>query len=142
MRDKQRVLFLCSGNSARSQMAEGILRQAAGDEYEVCSAGTHPKGVDPRTVQVMDEIEVDIRQQWSKDIEQFVDQPFDYVITLCDRARERCPTFAGAAPIHWGFDDPAEASGDPDMQLRQFRKVRDEISRRIRLWILAMKTHR
>ena len=142
MRDKQRVLFLCTGNSARSQMAEGILRQLAGDEYAVYSAGTHPKGIDPRTIAVMDEIDVDIRRQTSKGIDRFLSQQFDYVITLCDRAKERCPTFAGAAPIHWGFDDPAEASGERDMQLRQFRKVRDEISRRIRLWILATKTHR
>jgi len=142
MRDKQRVLFLCTGNSARSQMAEGILRQVAGDQYLVYSAGTHPKGIDARAIHVMDEIDVDIRQQASKDIDQFINQQFDYVITLCDRAKERCPRFPGAAPIHWSFDDPTEVVGDRDTQLRQFRKVRDEITRRVRLWILATKSHR
>ena len=142
MPGKQRVLFLCTGNSARSQMAEAILRQIAGDEYIAYSAGTQPRGVHPRTIEVMDEIDVDIRQQKSKNIDLFVDQQFDFVITLCDRAKERCPAFPGAALIHWGFDDPTETSGDPDIELRQFRKVRDEITRRIRLWTLAMKPHR
>jgi arsenate reductase len=122
-------------------MAEAILRQIAGDEYIAYSAGTQPRGVHPRTIEVMDEIDVDIRQQKSKNIGLFVDQQFDYVITLCDRAKERCPAFPGAAPIHWGFDDPTETSGDRDIELRQFRKVRDEITRRIRLWTLAMKPH-
>ena len=140
MPDKQRVLFLCTGNSARSQMAEGILRQVAGDHYIVYSAGTHPKGVHPRTIEVMNEIDVDVSRQTSKDIDQFVRQEFDYVITLCDQAKEQCPAFPGAVPIHWSFDDPAEVVGDRDSQLRQFRKVRDEIARRIRLWILATKS--
>ena len=142
MPDKQRVLFLCTGNAARSQMAESILRQLAGDHYIVYSAGANPKGVDPRSIAVMNEIGCDISQQTSKGLDQFVDQHFDYVITLCDQAKERCPAFPGAAPIHWAFDDPAEAKGDRDTQLRQFRKVRDEITRRVRLWILAMKKHR
>jgi arsenate reductase len=142
MPGKQRVLFLCTGNSARSQMAEAILRQIAGDDYIAYSAGTQPRGVDPRTIEVMDEIDFDIKQQKSKDIALFLDQQFDYVITLCDRAKETCPTFPGAAPIHWSFDDPAGTQGDRDIQLRQFRKVRDEITRRIRLWTLATKPHR
>ena len=142
MPGKQHVLFLCTGNSARSQMAEAILRQIAGDEYIAYSAGTQPRGVHPRTIEVMDEIDVDIRQQKSKNIDLFVDQQFDFVITLCDRAKERCPAFPGAALIHWGFDDPTETCGDRDIELRQFRKVRDEITRRIRLWTLAMKPHR
>lgn len=142
MPGKQRVLFLCTGNSARSQIAEAVLRQIAGDDYISYSAGTQPRGVDPRTIEVMDEINIDIRQQRSKDVVLFVDQQFDYVITLCDRAKETCPAFPGAAPIHWSFDDPAETLGDRDIQLRQFRKVRDEITRRIRLWTLATKPHR
>ena len=142
MPGKQRVLFLCTGNSALSQMAEATLRQIAGDEYIAYSAGTQPRGVHPRTIEVMDEIDVDIRQQKSKNIDLFVDQQFDFVITLCDRAKERCPAFPGAALIHWGFDDPTETRGDRDIELRQFRKVRDEITRRIRLWTLAMKPHR
>jgi arsenate reductase len=142
MPGKQRVLFLCTGNSARSQIAEALLRQIAGDDYIAYSAGTHPRGVDPRTIEVMDEINIDIRQQRSKDTVLFVDQQFDYVITLCDRAKETCPAFLGAAPIHWSFDDPVETLGDRDIQLRQFRRVRDEITRRIRLWTLATKPHR
>ena len=142
MPGKQRVLFLCTGNSALSQMAEATLRQIAGDEYIAYSAGTQPRGVHPRTIEVMDEIDVDIRQQKSKNIDLFVDQQFDFVITLCDRAKERCPAFPGAALIHCGFDDPTETRGDRDIELRQFRKVRDEITRRIRLWTLAMKPHR
>lgn len=141
MPDKQRVLFLCTGNSVRSQMAEGILRKIADDEYVVFSAGSHPRGIDPRTIEVMDEIDVDVRRHKSKDVDQFIGQDFDYVITLCDRAKERCPAFLGATPIHWSFDDPAAVSGDRDTQLRQFRKVRDEITRRIRLWTLATRTH-
>lgn len=137
MQDKERVLFICTGNSARSQMAEGILRQLAGDDYSVCSGGTQPKGIDPRTIAVMREIEVDLSQQRSKHIDEFAGQQFDYVITLCDRAKEHCPPFPGTAPIHWGFDDPAETVGDRETQLRQFRKVRDEITRRIRLFLLA-----
>jgi arsenate reductase len=122
-------------------MAEAILRKIAGDDYIAYSAGTHPRGVDTRTIEVMDEIDLDIRQQRSKDIALFVDQQFDYVITLCDRAKETCPAFPGATPIHWSFDDPAETQGDRHIQLRQFRKVRDEITRRIRLWTLAAKPH-
>jgi arsenate reductase len=110
-------------------MAEAILRQIAGDEYIAYSAGTQPRGVDPRTIEVMDEIDNDIRQQKSKNIDLFLDHQFDYVITLCDRAKERCPAFPGAALIHWGFDDPTETRGDRDIELRQFRKVRDEITR-------------
>ena len=118
-------------------MAEGILRLLAGDRYSVYSAGTQPRGVDPRTIEVMNEIGVGLSGQVSKHLDEFVGQHFDYVITVCDRAKERCPPFPGAAPIHWGFDDPVEAPGDVQEQLRQFRKVRDEITRRIRLWLLA-----
>jgi arsenate reductase len=123
-------------------MAEALLRQIAGDQYAVLSAGTHPRGIHPMAIEVMDEINVDIRKQMSKEIDQFAGQQFDYVITLCDRAKERCPAFLGATPIHWSFDDPAEAVGDRDTKLRRFRKVRDEITARIRLWILATKSHR
>lgn len=142
MRGKQRILFLCTGNSARSQMAEAILREAGDNKYIVYSAGTDPKGIDPRTIVVMNEAGLDISTQTSKDIDFFVGQQFDYIITLCDRARERCPAFPGATSINWSFEDPAEASGNRDMQLKKFRKVRDEITRRIRLWMLAAKTDR
>jgi protein-tyrosine-phosphatase len=99
MPGKQRVLFLCTGNSARSQMAEALLRQIAGDDYIAYSAGTHPRGIDTRTIEVMDEIDLDIRQQKSKDIALFVDQQFDYVITLCGRAKETCPAFPGVLKL-------------------------------------------
>jgi arsenate reductase (thioredoxin) len=137
MKNKKRVLFLCTGNSARSQMAEGLLRYLAGAEYDVVSAGTTPKGVHPRTVEVMNESGIDVSAHASKDVSQFAGQQFDYVITVCDRARQQCPIFPGAAPIHWGFDDPAEA--DSAEQLETFRRVRDEIRKRIRLFLAANK---
>jgi thioredoxin type arsenate reductase len=137
---KKRVLFLCTGNSARSQMAEGLLRSIGGDKYEVFSAGTHPKGVHPMTIAAMQELGIDIGRQTSKDLDRFLGQDFDYVITVCDRARQACPVFPGATPIHWGFDDPAEATGSAESQLRTFRQVRDEIRTRLRLFVLADKT--
>ena len=112
MSTRKRVLFLCTGNSARSQMAEGLLRSVANDRFYVASAGTNPKGVHPRTVEVMKEVGIDITQQTSKDVKQFLDQKFDYVITVCDRAKQQCPIFPAAEPIHWGFDDPAESNND------------------------------
>jgi arsenate reductase len=132
---KKGVLFICTGNSARSQMAEGLLRHLAGDDYEVASAGTAPKGVHPRTVEVMREAGVDVSGHTSKDLGQFVGRKYDYVITVCDRAKQHCPVFPGAAPIHWGFDDPAEAPAE--RQLEVFRRVRDEIARRLRLFVLS-----
>jgi arsenate reductase len=135
MEIKKRVLFLCTGNSARSQMAEGLLRNLAGDKFEVVSAGTTPKGLHPRSVEVMKEIGIDVSQQTSKDVMQFLNEKFDYVITVCDRAKQQCPIFPGAEPIHWGFDDPAEAP--QDKQLDTFRRVRNEILQRLRLFLLA-----
>jgi arsenate reductase (thioredoxin) len=134
---KKRVLFLCTGNSARSQMAEGLLRHLAGERYEVFSAGTHPKGLHPVTVSVMREAGIDVSDHTSKSVDVFANEQFDYVITVCDRARQHCPTFPGAQPIHWGFDDPAEESSE--MQLRAFRRVREEITQRVRLFLLAAK---
>jgi arsenate reductase (thioredoxin) len=135
MASKKRVLFLCTGNSARSQMAEGLLRNLAGDRFEVFSAGTHPKGLHARSVEAMQEVGIDISHQSSKDIAVYANQKFDYVITVCDRARQHCPVFPGAEPIHWGFDDPAEAPHD--RQLETFRRVRDEIRQRLNLFLLA-----
>jgi arsenate reductase len=132
---KKRILFLCTGNSARSQMAEGLMRSLSGNEYEVFSAGTSPKGVHPRSVEVMDELGIDIRHQTSKSVDTFIGQRFDYVVTVCDRARQNCPIFPGKAPIHWGFDDPAEA--EDSQQLRVFRRVRDEIAQRLRLFLAS-----
>ena len=135
MADKKRVLFLCTGNSARSQMDEGLLRNLAGNKFDVVSAGTNPKGLHPRSVEVMKEIGIDVSRQASKDLKQFLNQKFDYVITVCDRAKQQCPIFPGAEPIHWGFDDPAEAPLDKELQT--FRRVRDEILQRPRLFLLA-----
>ena len=137
MADKKRVLFLCTGNSARSQMAEGLLRSMAGESFDVFSAGTHPKGLHPQTITTMKEVGIDASGQTSKDVQEFAGQRFDFVITVCDRAKQNCPVFPGASPIHWGFDDPADAA--PREQPMVFRRVRDEIRHRIQLFLLANK---
>src|SRR5262249_40757286 len=102
---------------------------------DVFSAGTHPKGLHPRSVEVMKEIGIDIADHTSKDVAVFENQKFDYLITVCDRAKQHCPVFPGAEPIHWGFDDPAEAAAE--RQLQTFRHVRDEIRKRLNLFLLA-----
>ena len=135
MADKKRVLFLCTGNSARSQMAEGLLRHMAGDRFEVFSAGTHPKTLHPGAVDAMKEAGIDISHHSSKDVATCANQNFDCVITVCDRAKQQCPVFPGAEPIHWEFDDPAEAS--PEIQTETFRRIRDEIRRRLTLFLNA-----
>ena len=127
-----RVLILCTGNSARSQMAEGLLRHDGGDRFEVFSAGVSPSRVRPEAIEAMREIGVDISGQRSKSVEEFAGQPFDYVITVCDNAREQCPFFpAETKRLHWSFDDPAAATGDAAERLAVFRRVRDEI----RAWL-------
>jgi arsenate reductase (thioredoxin) len=133
MSDKKRVLILCTGNSARSQMAEGLLRHLAGDRFEVESAGVEQSFVRPQAIAVMREVGIDISQQRSKSVDEFIGQEFDYVITVCDNARERCPLFPGKTErIHWSFDDPAEAVGDEEAVLAVFRRVRNEIEGRLR----------
>jgi arsenate reductase len=130
---KQKVLFLCTGNSCRSQMAEGWLCHFAGDRFDVVSAGTHPVGLNPYAVTVMDEAGVDISSHVSERVDPYLEQRFDYVITVCDNAQEACPVFPGAASkLHWNFDDPAKATGTYEQQLIVFRKTRDEIADRIR----------
>jgi arsenate reductase len=125
---KTRVLVLCTGNSARSQMAEGLLRHDAGDRFQVDSAGLHPAGVRPEAITVMREIGIDISQQRSKSVTEFEGQPFDVVLTVCDHARERCPVFFGAARlVHQAFADPAAVEGDEEARLAAFRRVRDEL---------------
>ena len=129
---KQRVLFLCTGNSARSQMAEGLLRHWAGDRFEVFSAGTRPAGLNPNAVTVMAEMGVDIAGGRSKSANEFTDQQFDYVITVCDSAKESCPIFPGAAQrLHYSFQDPAATQGSAEEQLAVFRRVRDQIGERL-----------
>lgn len=128
MSDKLRVLILCTGNSARSQMAEGLLRQIAGDKFEVESAGTIASFVRPQATAAMAEIGIDISGHRSKCLDEFLNAPFDYVITVCDNANETCPVFPGKATrVHWSFDDPAVAVGDDEEQMALFRRVRDEI---------------
>lgn len=124
---KQRVLFLCTGNSARSQMAEGLLRQMASDRFEVFSAGTRPVGLNPNAVAAMAEIGIDIAGGRSKSVDEFAGQQFDYVITVCDNAKESCPIFpGGGARIHQSFEDPAAAP--KESQLAKFREVREQIA--------------
>ena len=128
-----RVLFVCTGNSARSQMAEAILGRLGGHDFDVQSAGTHPEGVNPLTVRALAEIGVDWTGARSKSIVEYLDEPFDYVITVCDQAREACPVFPGEhESIHWGFDDPAAAQGTEAERLAVFRRVMGEISIRIK----------
>ncbi len=127
------VLFLCTGNSCRSQMAEGWLRHLDGSRFDVASAGTHPVGLNPMAVTVMRESGVDIAHHRSKHVDELAGQRFDYAITVCDRAKEACPIFTGATSVlHWSFDDPADAQGDEATRLAVFRRVRDEIAQRVR----------
>jgi len=136
MSERGRVLILCTGNSARSQMAEGLLRRDGGERFEVFSAGTRPAGVRPEAVEAMREVGVDISGHRSKSVDEFAGQSFDYVITVCDNARESCPIFPGVTErIHWGFDDPAAVGGDEATRLAAFRRVRDEIASRLRAWL-------
>lgn len=138
MADKKSVLILCTGNSARSQMAEGLLRHDGGDKFEVFSAGVEPASVRPQAVEVMREIGIDISGHRSKSVDEFTGQEFDYVITVCDNANERCPAFPGKTErIHWSFEDPAAAYGDEEAKLAVFRRVRDKIRQRLRLFIAA-----
>lgn len=126
------VLFLCTGNSCRSQMAEGLLRHFAGDRFDVASAGTHPSILHPNAVAVMREIGIDISHHQSKGMALLVGQHFDYVITVCDRAKESCPLFPDALSLHhWPLDDPASAQGSPEERTVVFRRVRDDIAARI-----------
>lgn len=125
---RQRVLILCTGNSARSQMAEGLLRHEAGTRFEVESAGTKPGIVRPEAIAAMAELGIDLTAHRSKHVEEFSGQKFDYVITVCDNANESCPVFLGAATrLHHSFDDPAAVEGSEEERMRVFRRVRDEI---------------
>jgi arsenate reductase len=131
-----RVLFVCTGNSARSQMAEAILRREGGGDFEVFSAGVSPRGVHPLTVRTLAEIGIDISGAQSKSTDQFINERFDFVVTVCDRARETCPFFPGAhEQLHWGFDDPAEATGTEAQQLAVFRRVMLEIAGRLKTFM-------
>ena len=132
MSGKKRVLILCTGNSARSQMAEGLLRRIAGDRYEVFSAGVAPSHVRPEAIEVMSELGIDLSSHRSKSVDEFAGQRFDYVITVCDNAAENCPVFPGSTKrIHWSFDDPAGVTGSEEDRVAAFRHSRDEIRKRL-----------
>jgi arsenate reductase len=135
MTDRKRVLILCTGNSARSQMAEGLLRELGGGRFEVHSAGVKPSRVRPEAIEAMREIGIDISSHRSKCADEFVGQDFDYIITVCDNARETCPFFPGHAErIHRSFEDPpAHGAAGPEETTAVFRRVRDEISE----WIMG-----
>ncbi len=128
MADKKRVLILCTGNSARSQMAEGLLRHDAGDRFEVESAGTKPGPVRPEALAVMKELGIDISGHRSKCVDEFAGRSFDYVLTVCDNAKESCPIFPGLTNrLHRNFEDPAAAGGSENERLAVFRRVRDQL---------------
>ena len=131
--ERARVLFLCTHNSARSQMAEGLLRQLAGERFEVMSAGTEATHIRPLAIKAMDEIGIDISGQESKTLDRYLQEPFDHVITVCDDANEACPFFPGAqSRLHWSFEDPSKAEGSEEERLAVFRAVRDRIRERIK----------
>ena len=137
--ERKRVLILCTGNSARSQMAEGLLRHLGGARYDVFSAGTKPVGVNPLAIEVMREKGMDIAAQRSKSVAEFAGQPFATVITVCDNAAEQCPVFPEATKrLHWSLPDPAAVQGPAEEKLKAFRRVRDELERRISSFL---KTH-
>jgi arsenate reductase len=128
---KKKILVLCTGNSCRSQMAEGFLK-SFDNELEVYSAGTNPsKQVHPKAIQVMNEVGIDLSKNYPKMVDQFLNDSFDYVITVCDNAKETCPVFVGKVTnrLHMGFEDPAEATGTEEEILSEFRRIRDEIKK-------------
>ena len=138
MSDKQRVLFLCTHNSARSQMAEGLLRHLAGDRFDAYSAGTEATRVRPLAIRAMADLGVDISGQASKTLDRYLGETFDAVITVCDQANESCPVFAGAKQrLHWSFPDPSQATGSEEEQLGVYRSVRDAIRARIEAELIA-----
>lgn len=129
---KPAILVLCTGNSARSQMAEGLFRHYLGDQFEVHSAGTRPSRVRPEAIAVMAELGIDISGHWSKSVDEFLGREFAYIFTVCDNAKETCPVFpCKAERIHWSFEDPAAVEGDEETRLSSFRQIRDEIKKRV-----------
>jgi arsenate reductase len=133
----KRVLILCTGNSCRSQMAEGLWRKLGGSEWEAVSAGSDPSGyVQPLAIRAMQEVGVDLGDARSKSAAEFADHAFDLVVTVCDHARESCPAFPGAArTLHWPFEDPSDAPGSEPERLAEFRRIRDRIEARIRRFL-------
>jgi len=137
-RERQRVIFVCTHNSARSQMAEGMLRAWGGDRFESFSAGTEATSVRPEAITVMHEIGIDIAGHTSKTLEPFMGEPFSWLITVCDQAKESCPVIPGVAQqAHWSIDDPSGVEGDETARLEAFREARDRLRDRIHMFILA-----
>ena len=134
---KLRVLFLCTGNSARSQMAEALLRKLAGDRYEVHSAGLEPTVIHPLTVKVLEEIGIDASKQYAKPLTDYLGKThFSYLITVCSKAEERCPIFPGVGQrLHWPFEDPAAFEGNEEEKLAFFRSIRDQIQAKVQHWL-------
>lgn len=129
---KKRVLFICTHNACRSQMAEGLLNALYGDRYEAYSAGTEPSAVNPCSIRVMAEIGIDISKHTSKSLKEFLEQEFDFVVTVCDNARQTCPVFPGKVKmLHWGLKDPSGATGSEKEMLGVFRKIRNQIKEKI-----------
>ncbi len=139
--NKTKVLFLCTGNSARSQMAEALLRKYGGERFEVFSAGLEPSVINPLTVQVMEEVGVDMSQHFAKGLTQYLGKEhFGYLITVCGRAEEKCPIFPGMGiRLHWPFEDPAAFKGTPEEKLEKFRQVRDQIQIAVQDWIANLE---
>jgi arsenate reductase len=135
-----RVLFLCTGNSARSVIAEALLKKMGGHDFEVYSAGTDPKGINPYTLRVLEQEHIDMSGFYSKNMNDFVGQQFDYVITVCDQAAERCPVFPGdPTRIHWSFPDPAAVEGDDLVRLAAFQETLRGIRRRMDTFIIVAR---
>ena len=131
-----RILVLCTGNSARSQMAEGMFRHEGGGKYEIFSAGTKPTSVRPEAIAVMRELGIDISGHRSKSVDEFAGQTFDYVVTVCDNARDNCPIFPGATErLHWSFEDPAAVEGNETERLAAFRRIRDQLHERVKNFV-------
>jgi arsenate reductase len=137
------VLFVCTGNSCRSLMAAALLRHHGGADFEVHSAGTHPKGLNPRTMALLSDVGIDASWARSKSVDEFLGQAFDYVITVCDQARQVCPVFPGAGQsLHWGYEDPAEATGTDDEIMAVYRRVFTQIGERIHQFVPLALRHR
>jgi len=138
-----RVLVVCTGNSARSVLAEALLRHVGGEGFEVHSAGTEPRGINPLTLEVLAEAGIDARGLRSKSVAEYAGQSFDYVITVCDQARQVCPAFPGGGQrLHWGYDDPAAVEGSEEERLRAFRRVFTQLGERIRIFVTLVERER
>ena len=135
--DKPRALFLCTGNSARSQMAEALLKKYAGDHFEVFSAGLEPKGINPLTLVVLNEAGIETKGQYAKPLSTYLGKiDFSYLITVCSNAEDKCPIFPGMGlRLHWPFDDPASFNGSEEVKMEKFREIRNRIEARIFAWL-------